>query len=48
MHKNQARQESGQALLARGKKEMDEPRMAVSTREEIVNQTKVPKLVKLP
>jgi len=48
MHKNQARQESNQALLARVKKEMDEPRMAASTREEIVNQTKVPELVKLP
>jgi hypothetical protein len=48
MHKNQARQESNQALLARVKKEMDEPRMAASTREEIVNQTKVTELVKLP
>jgi hypothetical protein len=33
MHKNQPRQESNQALLARVKKEMDEPRMAESTRE---------------
>jgi len=48
MHKNQARQESNQALLARVKKEMDKPRMAASTREETVNQTKVPERVKLP
>jgi len=48
MHKNQARQESNQALLARVKKEMDEPRMAASTREVTVNQTKRPELVKLP
>ena len=34
MHKSQPRQESNQALLARVKKEMDEPRMAESTREE--------------
>jgi hypothetical protein len=40
MHKNQPRQESDQALLARVKKEMDEPRMAESTREEYdVNHT---------
>ena len=34
MHKSQPIQESNQALLARVKKEMDEPRMAESTREE--------------
>src|ERR1039457_3095280 len=40
MHKNQPRQESNQALLARIKKEMDEPRMAESTREDYdVNHT---------
>src|ERR1019366_6800461 len=32
MHKSQPRQESNQALLARVKKEMDEPRIAESTR----------------
>jgi hypothetical protein len=32
-HKNGPRQESNQATLARVKKEMDEPRMAASTRE---------------
>ena len=48
MNKNEPKQESNQAILARVKKEMDEPRMAASTREEIVNQTKVPELVKLP
>jgi hypothetical protein len=34
MHKNEPKQESNQATLARVKKEMDEPRMAESTREE--------------
>ena len=34
MHKNEPKQESNQATLARVKKEMDEPRMAASTREE--------------
>jgi hypothetical protein len=48
MHKNQARQESNQALLARVKKQMDEPRMAASTREETVSSTKKPEPVKLP
>jgi len=32
MHKNEPKQESSQATLARVKKEMDEPRMAESTR----------------
>jgi hypothetical protein len=39
MHKNEPKQESNQATLARVKKEMDEPRMAESTREQDVNQT---------
>ena len=47
MHKNDPKQESDQATLARVKKEMDEPRMAESTREE-VNQTTRQKLEKLP
>jgi len=33
MHRNQPRQPFNQAILARVKKEMDEPRMAESTRE---------------
>jgi hypothetical protein len=33
-HKNGPRQESNQATLARVKKEMDEPRVAASAREE--------------
>jgi hypothetical protein len=40
MHKNQPKQESNQAILARIKKEIDKPRMAESTREEYdVNHT---------
>jgi hypothetical protein len=39
MHKNEPKQESNQATLVRVKKEMDEPRMAESTREKDVNQT---------
>jgi hypothetical protein len=39
MHKNEPKQESNQATLARVKKEMDEPRLAESTREKDVNQT---------
>jgi hypothetical protein len=46
MHKNEPKQESSQATLARVKKEMDEPRMAESTREEDVNQTTRQKLDK--
>jgi hypothetical protein len=34
MRKNEPKQKSSQATLARVKKEMDEPRMAESTREE--------------
>ena len=49
MHKNQPGHESNQALLARVKKEMDEPRMAESTREESdVNHTTLQELEKLP
>jgi hypothetical protein len=48
MHKNEPKQESNQATLARVKKEMDEPRMAASTREKDVNQTTRQKLEKLP
>jgi len=44
MHKNDPKQESNQATLARVKKEMDEPRMAESTREEDINQTTRQKL----
>ena len=48
MHKNQPRQESNQALLVRIKKEMDEPRMAESTREEYdFNHTTLQELKKL-
>ena len=48
MHKNEPNQESNQATLARVKKEMDEPRMAESMREEDVNQTTRQVLEKLP
>ena len=48
MHENEPKQESNQATLARVKKEMDEPRMAESTREEDINQTTRQKLEKLP
>jgi hypothetical protein len=48
MHKNDPKQESNQATLARVKKEMDEPRMAESTREEDIIQTTRQKLEKLP
>jgi len=48
MHKNDPKQESDQATLARVKKEMDEPRMAESTREEDVNQTTRKELEKPP
>jgi hypothetical protein len=48
MHKNQPRQESNQALLARVKQEMDEPRVAESAREEYdVNHTTLQELKKL-
>ena len=48
MHKNEPKQESSQATLARVKKEMDEPRMAESTPEEDVNQATRQELEKLP
>ena len=48
MHMNEPKQESNEATLARVKKEMDEPRMAESTREENVNQTTRQELEKLP
>jgi hypothetical protein len=48
MHKNEPKQESNQETLARVKKEMDEPRMAESTRKEDINQTTRQKLEKLP
>jgi hypothetical protein len=49
MHKNEPKQESNQAILARVKNEMDEPRMAESTREEYdVNHTTLQELEKLP
>ena len=49
MHTNQSRQESNQALLARVKKEMDQPRMAESTREDYdANHTTLQELEKLP
>jgi len=48
MHKNQLGHESNQALLARVKKEMDEPRVAESAREEYdVNHTTLQELKKL-
>lgn len=47
--KNKPKQESNQAILARVKKEVDEPRMAESTREEYdVNHTTLQELEKLP
>jgi hypothetical protein len=48
MYKNKPRLETNQAILARIKKEMDEPRIAESAREEDVNQTTRQKLEKLP
>jgi hypothetical protein len=48
MHKSEPKQGSNQATLARVKKEMDEPRMAESTRGKDVNQTTRQELEKLP
>ena len=48
MHKNKPKQESNQAILARVKKETNEPRIAESTREEDVNQTARQAVAKLP
>jgi hypothetical protein len=47
-HKSEPKQESNQATLARVKKEMDEPRMAESTREQDLKQTTRQRLEKLP
>ncbi|MGD0599518.1 MAG: hypothetical protein ABR988_06830 [Terriglobales bacterium] len=46
--RREPKQESNQATLARVKKEMDEPRMAESAREEDVNRTARQKLEELP
>jgi hypothetical protein len=48
MYKNRPKPETRQATLARIKQEMDEPRMAESTREQDANQTTRQKLEKLP
>jgi len=48
MRKNEPKQESNQATLARVQREMDEPRMAASTREEDVNQTTRQEMEELP
>ena len=48
INKNEPKQESNQATLARYKKEMDGPRMAESTRKKNVNQTTRLELEKLP
>jgi hypothetical protein len=48
MTKNQPRPETNQATLARVKKEMDEPRMTESAREEEINLSTRQKLEKLP
>lgn len=48
MYKNKPKPESNQVILARIKKEMNEPRMAESAREEEVNRTTRQKLEKLP
>jgi hypothetical protein len=47
MQRNEPKQESNQATLARVKKEMDEPRLAESTREEL-EQDHGQQLEKLP
>jgi hypothetical protein len=44
MYKNKPKPETNQEILARIKKEMDEPRMAESAREEDVKQTTRQKL----
>ena len=47
MNKNEPKQESNQATLARVKKEMDKPRIAKSARAEYdVNHTTLPELEK--
>jgi hypothetical protein len=47
MYKNKPKPETNQAILARIKKEMNEPRMAESAREEEVAQSTRQKLEKL-
>jgi hypothetical protein len=47
MYKNKPKPETKQATLARIKEEMNEPRTAVSTREEDVNQVTQRELEKL-
>jgi len=48
MYKNKPKPQSNQAILAQIKKEMNEPRMAESAREEELKQTTRQKLGKLP
>jgi hypothetical protein len=48
MNKNEPKHESNQATLARVKKEMDEPRMTESAREEDIDQTTRQEPEKLP
>jgi hypothetical protein len=47
-HTNEPRRDSNQETLARIKKEMDQPRMAESTRGEDVNHATQQELEKLP
>jgi hypothetical protein len=47
MYKNKPKPETKQATLARIKEEMNEPRIAESTREEDVNQVAQSELEKL-
>jgi hypothetical protein len=49
MYKNRPKPETNQVIVARIKKEMDEPRMAESAEEEdLINQTTRQELEKLP
>lgn len=48
MYKNKPKPETNQVILARIKKEMNEPRTAESAREEEVNRSTRQKLEKLP
>jgi hypothetical protein len=47
-HTNEPKRESNQETLARVKKEMDQPRMAASTRSEADTQDTQQELEKLP
>jgi hypothetical protein len=47
-HTNEPKRESNQETLARVRKEMDQPRMAASTRGEDFTQDTQQKLKKLP